>query len=62
MIPQYNKTFLWMTAPLAMVSSVFGEEEVDETKAGYEELIAGQGDTAYAFQTESFSYDSFQAR
>ena len=49
MIPQYNKTFLWMTAPLAMVSSVFGEEEVDETKAGYEELIAGQGDTAYAF-------------
>jgi hypothetical protein len=24
-------------------------EEVDETKAGYEELVAGQGDTAYAF-------------
>lgn len=24
-------------------------EEVDETKAGYDELLAGQGDTAYAF-------------
>ena len=49
MILNYNKTFLWMTAPFAMIATAFGEEEVDETKAGYEELLAGQGDTAYAF-------------
>lgn len=49
MIPNYNKTFLWIAAPFAMMANAFGEEEVDETKAGYEELLAGQGDTAYAF-------------
>jgi Amt family ammonium transporter len=34
-----------------MIANGFAQEEavVDETKAGYEELIAGQGDTAYAF-------------
>ncbi len=57
MIPQYNKAFLWITAPFAMVTQAFGQEEVDEaaiaaaaeTKAGYDDLVAGQGDTAYAF-------------
>ena len=38
-----------MAAPFAMMANAFGEEEVDETKAGYEELLAGQGDAAYAF-------------
>ncbi|MGC6427036.1 MAG: ammonium transporter [Akkermansiaceae bacterium] len=34
-----------------MIATAFGDdaEAVDETKAGYEELLAGQGDTAYAF-------------
>ncbi|MDB4271951.1 ammonium transporter [Akkermansiaceae bacterium] len=49
MIPRTNKTLLWLTAPFAMMASALGQEEVDETKAGYEELLAGQGDTAYAF-------------
>lgn len=38
-----------MTAPFAMMASAFGEEEVDENKVGYEELVASHGDAAYAF-------------
>ena len=49
MILNYNKTYLWMTAPFAMMASAFGEEEVDENKVGYEELVASHGDAAYAF-------------
>ncbi len=38
-------------AEVAAVEEVVAEaaEEVDETRAGYDELLAGQGDTAYAF-------------
>jgi Amt family ammonium transporter len=49
MILNKNKAFLWMMAPMAMLSNVFGEEEVDETKAGYEEMLAGHEGTEYAF-------------
>ena len=37
-----------ISAPLSAQAPA-APEEVDETKAGYEELVAGQGDAAYAF-------------
>ena len=51
MIPKTKTPLIWLTAPFALIANGFAQEEavVDETKAGYDALIAGQGDTAYAF-------------